>query len=67
MSDSVTIEKSLFTGLLSVDNDSEGNTIVCQNGGVVKLTKRQVVELCEVFKVIIDHSDDGRVFEQGGD
>ena len=64
---SVNIEKSLFTGSVTVDNDDEGNTVVCQSGGVVKLTKRQVVELCEVFKVIIDHSNDRRVFEQGGD
>lgn len=64
---SVNIESSLFTGFLSVDNDDEGNTILSQGGGVVKLTRRQVVELGEVLKVIIDHSDDRRVFEQGGD
>lgn len=58
---SVNIENSLFTGFLNVDNDDEGNTILSQNGSIVKLTRRQAVELGEVLKVIIDHSNDGRV------
>ena len=57
MSDGIIIENSLFTGAACVDNDSEGNVSISQVGGSVRLTRRQVIELKEVLRVIIDMSE----------
>lgn len=53
----VVIEKSLFTGSVCLDNYTDGNVTICQVCGVVKLSRRQAIELKECLTVIIDKSE----------